>query len=225
MSIGDGTQISSNAVIKSGTIIGKNCRIFQGSVIGEIPQDLKFEGEKTETRVGDNTTIREFVTINKGTSALGYTEIGNNVLLMAYVHVAHDCIVKDNVIMANKTTLGGHAEIDDWAFLGGGVLVHQFCKVGEHSIVAAGFRAVQDVPPYITASGEPLKYSGLNNIGLRRRGFTPEKRKLIKKIYSLYFRSSLPRTKALDEIKKKYSGSDVSKSIINFVENSQRGII
>ena len=225
MTIGSGTTIENFAVINSGTFIGKNCRIFQGSVIGEIPQDLKFAGEKTETRIGDNTTVREFVTINRGTSALGHTKVGKNVLLMAYSHIAHDCIVGDNVIMANKATLGGHVEIGNWAFLGGGVLVHQFCKVGEHALIAAGFRAVQDVPPFILASGEPIKFSGINSVGLKRRGFSSEERRLIKQIYTLYFRSKLPRTEALKDIKNKFYHHAVGKSIVKFIEKSNRGII
>lgn len=225
MTIGDGTSIRNFAVIKSGTFIGENCRVFQGSVIGEIPQDLKFRGEKTVTRIGDNTTVREFVTINRGTSALGHTTVGENVLLMAYIHIAHDCIVGDHVIMANQATLGGHVEIGNWAFLGGGVLVHQFCKVGEHACIGAGFRAVQDVPPFILASGEPIKYCGLNNIGLKRRGIPSEKRKIMKQIYTLYFRSNLTRTKALDEIKSQFSNNPAGKVIVDFMEKSNRGII
>ena len=225
MTIGSGTNVENFAVIKTNTFIGKNCRIFQGSVIGEIPQDLKFAGEKTETRIGDNTTVREFVTINRGTSALGHTKVGDDVLLMAYCHVAHDCIVGDNVIMANMATLGGHVELGNWAFLGGGVLVHQFCKVGEHALIAAGFRAVQDVPPFIWASGEPIKYSGINSVGLKRRGFSSEERRLMKQVYTLYFRSKIPRTKALDEIKKQFPNDPAGKVIVNFIEKSNRGII
>jgi UDP-N-acetylglucosamine acyltransferase len=225
VTIGNGTSIANFAVVKSGTNIGENCRIFQGSVIGEIPQDLKFDGEETTTLIGNNTTIREFVTINRGTAALGYTKVGENALLMAYIHIAHDCIVGDNVIMANMATLGGHVEIDNWAFLGGGVMVHQFCKVGEHACIGAGFRAVQDVPPFILASGEPIKYCGLNNVGLKRRGFRSEDRKVMKQIYTLYFRSNFPRRKALDEIKDKFSKRPVAKVIVNFIENSTRGII
>ncbi len=225
MTIGSGTSISNYAVIKSGTFIGNNCRIFQGSVIGEIPQDLKFKGEFTETQIGDNTTIREFVTVNRGTSALGVTKVGNNVLLMAYTHVAHDCVVGNNVIMANMATLGGHVEIGNWAFLGGGVLVHQFCKIGEHAFIAAGFRAVQDVPPFITASGEPVRYSGLNTTGLKRRGYGTEDLNVLKQIYNLYFRSKQPRTRALDKIKNQFSSNKFGRSIVSFIENSDRGII
>ena len=225
VTIGSGTKIENFAVIKSNTFIGQNCRIFQGSVVGEIPQDLKFAGEKTETRIGDNTTIREFVTINRGTSALGHTEVGENVLLMAYCHIAHDCIVGDNVIMANMATLGGHVELGDWAFIGGGVLVHQFCKVGEHALIAAGFRAVQDVPPFIWASGEPIKYSGINSVGLKRRGFSSEERRLMKQVYALYFRSKLSRTKALNEIKNQFRNNPVGNVIVDFIEKSNRGII
>ena len=165
------------------------------------------------------------MTINRGTSALGYTKVGENVLLMAYCHIAHDCIVGDNVIMANMATLGGHVELGNWAFLGGGVLVHQFCKVGEHSLIAAGFRAVQDVPPFIWASGEPIQYSGINSVGLKRRGFSSEDRRLIKQIYLLYFRSKLPRVKALNEIKNQFSNNPFGRKIVDFIEKSNRGII
>ena len=144
---------------------------------------------------------------------------------MAYCHIAHDCIVGDNVIMANMATLGGHVELGDWAFIGGGVLVHQFCKVGEHALIAAGFRAVQDVPPFIWASGEPIKYSGINSVGLKRRGFLSEERRLMKQVYALYFRSKLSRTKALNEIKKQFLNNPVGNVIVDFIEKSNRGII
>jgi len=144
---------------------------------------------------------------------------------MAYTHVAHDCVIGDNVIMANMATLGGHVEIGNWAFLGGGVLVHQFCNVGEHAFIAAGFRTVQDVPPFIMASGEPVRYSGLNITGLKRRGYPSKDRNILKQIYSLYFRSKQPRTQALDEMKNRYSSNKLGQSIVNFIESSERGII
>ena len=199
--------------------------IFHSSVIGEIPQDLKFEGEKTNTLIGERTTIREFVTINKGTNALGKTEIGSDCLLMAYVHVAHDCIIGDNVIMSNMATLGGHVRISDWASLGGGVLVHQFCRIGSHSFIGGGFRVVQDVPPFILGAEEPLKFQGINRIGLKRRGYSAEERKNIKNIYHIFFKSKINRKDALIKIKSDFSPSQYRDDIIDFISHSDRGII
>ena len=225
VSIGNNTIIGNHTTVCSGTKIGSNSKIFHNCSIGEIPQDLKFTGENTETLIGNNTIIRENVTINRGTSALGKTEVGNNVLLMAAVHIAHDCIVHDNVIMANMSTLGGHVEIEEHASLGGGVLVHQFCKIGIHVFIGGGFRAVQDVPPYILAVGEPLKFGGINSIGLKRRGFSLDTLSKIKKAYKIYFRSDLTRSKALDAIKNNLSDNEEVNNIINFIDNSERGII
>ena len=201
MTIGDDSSIGNHTTVKTGTTIGRNTRIFHNCSIGEIPQDLKFSGEETTAT------------------------IGNNVLLMACTHVAHDCVLGNNVIMANLTTLGGHVELGDWVYLGGGVLVHQFSKVGAHVFVGGGFRIVQDVPPFILAAGEPLQYSGINKIGLRRRGFDGNARKLIKEAYKLYFRSELNRKDALEKIKTDLDQSHEIKMIINFVESSNRGII
>ena len=211
--------------ICTGTIIGDNCKIFHNCSIGEIPQDLKYKGEKTGTTIGSNVIVRENVTINRGTTAYGTTKIGNNVLLMAAAHVAHDCIISDNVIMANMATLGGHVEIKESASLGGGVLVHQFCRIGSHVFIGGGFRAVQDVPPFILAAGEPLRYGGINSIGLKRRGFTKEAMTNIKKAYRKYFRSDLPRSSALEEMKNEMANSVEIKEIIDFIDTSERGII
>ena len=196
---------------------------------------MKYKGEQTETTIGNNVIIRENVTINRGTAAYGTTAIGNNVLLMAaigsdcllmaYVHVAHDCIINDNVIMANMATLGGHVEIKEYASLGGGVLVHQFCRIGAHVFIGGGFRAVQDVPPFILAAGDPLSYGGINSIGLKRRGFSLEVLANIKKAYRKYFRSDLPRSIALEKMKKEMVNSTEIEEIINFIETSKRGII
>ena len=206
-------------------MIGENCTIFHNCSIGEIPQDLKYKGEQTGTTIGSNVTIRENVTINRGTTAYGTTKIGNNVLLLAAAHVAHDCIISDNVIMANMATLGGHVEIKEYASLGGGVLVHQFCRIGSHAFIGGGFRAVQDVPPFILAVGEPLRYGGINSIGLKRRGFTKEAMTNIKKAYRKYFRSDLPRSSALEEMKTEMANSVEIKEIIDFIDTSERGII
>ncbi|HJL75518.1 MAG: acyl-ACP--UDP-N-acetylglucosamine O-acyltransferase [Candidatus Marinimicrobia bacterium] len=223
--IGDDSSIGNHTTIKTGTTVGIKARIFHNCSIGEIPQDLKFGGEDTTAIIGDNVTIRESVTINRGTSAGGSTEIGNNVLLMACTHIAHDCIIGNNVIMANLATLGGHVELGDWVFLGGGVLVHQFTKVGAHVFVGGGFRIVQDVPPFILGAGEPLQYSGINQIGLRRRGFDSKSRKLIKEAYKLYFRSKHNRKNAVEKIRTDLEQTDEIKMIVDFIESSDRGII
>ena len=223
--LGDDCYIGNNVTITGNTTIGKKCKIFHSSSIGEIPQDLKFDGEKTKTIIGDNTTIREFVTINKGTNQLGKTELGSNVLLMASTHIAHDCIVGDNVVLSNLATLGGHVEIGDWAILGGGVLVHQFTKIGEHSLIGGGFRAVQDVPPYILAADHPLRFIGVNIVGLKRRGIDKEDRRLIKEAYKIFFRSGLNRKTALEKIKLDFPETKVIQNILQFMNHSERGII
>lgn len=225
MTIGDGTSIGNHTTIRKGTTIGKECRIFHSCVIGEEPQDLKFGGEDTLTEIGDHTVIREFVTINRGTDHSGMTKIGSHVLLMAYVHVAHDCTIGDNVIFANLVTLGGHVHVDEWASLGGGVLVHQFCKVGAHAFIGGGFRIVQDVPPFILAAGEPLKYAGINRIGLKRRGFDQAQRNILKKAYNYFFRSDIPRTQAIKSMRCDFPESSDVKAIIDFIDTSDRGII
>ncbi len=224
--IGDNTSIGNHTTIKAETTIGDNGKIFHNCSIGEIPQDLKFSGEKTATHIGNNVIIRESVTVNRGTSARGTTEIGNDVLLMACTHVAHDCVVGNNVVMANLATLGGHVELGEHVSLGGGVLVHQFTKIGDHVFIGGGFRAVQDVPPYILGAGEPLKFAGVNQIGLRRRGIDSKTRSLIKEAYRLYFRSDeLNRKEALKNIKSDFEKIDEINAIVNFIETSKRGII
>ena len=205
--------------------MGSNCTIYHNCSIGEAPQDLKYAGEKTTAIIGNNVIIRESVTINRGTIAYGKTEIGNNVLLMACAHVAHDCIIGNHTIMANLATLGGHVELGEYVNLGGGVLVHQFGKIGSHSFVGGGFRVVQDVPPFIIAAGEPLRFGGINKIGLQRRGFSDENRSLIKKAYRLYFISKMRKSDALNKIKVELPATDEINSIIQFIESSERGII
>ena len=173
--IGEGTWIGSNVTIMEGARIGKNCRIFPGAVISAIPQDLKFGGEVTTVEIGDNVTIRECVTINRGTNASGKTVVGNNCLIMAYVHIAHDCILGNDVILANAVQLAGHVEIGDSAIIGGLSAVHQFVKIGPHVMVSGGSLVRKDVPPYTKAAREPLSFEGVNSVGLRRRGYTSEK--------------------------------------------------
>ena len=223
--INDNTVIGNHVTISSNTKIGKDCKIFHSSSIGEIPQDLKYNNEKTVTEIGDRTVIREFVTINKGTSASGKTIVGSDCLFMACVHIAHDCIVGDHVIMSNLTTLGGHVTIENWSILSGGVLVHQFCKIGEHSFIGAGGYLSQDVPPYILVAGSPIEYSGINSVGLKRRGFSKKDRQDIKKIYNIFFRSKKNRKENLSTINKEFSDNDYHKTISEFIQNSKRGII
>lgn len=223
--IGDGTEIKSSAVIKSGARIGKECRIFQSAVISEIPQDLKFSGEKTLLEIGDRTTVREFCTLNRGTSELGKSSIGNDCLLMAYVHVAHDCVIGDKTILANGVQLAGHVSIGYHVTIGGMTPIHQFCNVGDHAFVGGGYRVVQDVPPYILASGEPLKFAGVNNVGLRRRGFSSESRMNIKRVYKQIFYSAMNMSESIKEIKSNIEQTEEVKIILNFIENSNRGLI
>ena len=223
--IGDGTEIKSSAVIRSGARIGKDCRIFQSSVIAEIPQDLKFEGEHTLFEIGDRTTIREFCTLNRGTSEIGKSSVGSDCLLMAYVHIAHDCIIGDKTILANGVQVAGHVEIGYHVTVGGMTPIHQFCKIGDHAFIGGGYRVVQDVPPYILASGEPLKFAGVNNVGLRRREFSNESRINIKRAYKKIFYSDLNMSQAIQSIKDELIESDEVKNIIKFVENSDRGLI
>jgi UDP-N-acetylglucosamine acyltransferase len=223
--IEEGTHVMSGAVIFRGSRIGKNCRIFPGASIGAIPQDLKYDGEPTLTIIGDNTTIREYVTINKGTNALGYTKVGNNVLLMAYVHLAHDCVVGDHCVLANSVQVAGHVTIGDWAILGGAALVHQFVHVGRHSMISGGCLVRKDVPPYTKAAREPLSYEGVNSIGLRRRGFSNEKISEIQDIYRTLFVKSSNTTKALKLIEAEFAPTNERDEILGFIQESDRGVM
>ena len=223
--IRSGTKIMPYVHILPFTTIGKNNIIYQGSIIGEIPQDLKYNKEKTELIIGDNNVIREYCTLNRGTSDLGKSVIGNNCLLMAYVHVAHDCIIENSVILANGVQLGGHCEIGYHAIIGGMTPVHQFCKVGDHSFIGGGRVILQDVPPFILANGEPLKYSGINSVGLRRRNFSQAVRSIIKKVYSIVYRSKFNTMQAIEIIEKSIKPSEEVINILNFIKDSERGII
>jgi UDP-N-acetylglucosamine acyltransferase len=223
--IEEGTHVMSGAVIFKGSRIGKNCRIFPGASIGAIPQDLKFDGEETLTLIGDNTTIREYVTINKGTKALGYTKVGKNCLLMAYVHLAHDCVVGDNCVLANSVQVAGHVSIGDWTILGGAALVHQFVKIGKHAMISGGSLVRKDVPPYTKAAREPLSYEGVNSIGLRRRGFTNEKISEIQDIYRTLFVKSSNTSKAIKLIETEFSPTPERDEIMSFINESDRGVM
>jgi len=185
VTLGDGCEIGSHVVLCPGSILGKECHVLHHAVLGEIPQDLKFGGEETIIEIGDRTVIREFVTINRGTQAHWKTVVGSDCLIMAYVHLAHDCIVGNNVVIANACNIAGHVEIQDWVILGGMVGIHQFTKIGQHSLVGGHYRVTKDVPPFIIAAGEPLRFEGLNIIGLRRRVFKNDTLKILKKAYNL----------------------------------------
>jgi UDP-N-acetylglucosamine acyltransferase len=223
--IGDNCYIYPNVVILNGARIGKNCRIFPGAVISAIPQDLKFQGEETTAEIGDNTTIRECVTINRGTLAKGKTVVGSNCLLMAYSHIAHDCLIKDHVILGNTTQLAGEVEVDDYAILSGGSLVHQFSKIGMHSMSQGGSRIGKDIPPYIIVGRDPISYSGINIVGLRRRGFDNEKISAIQEIYRIMYQSGMNNKEAVKHIEENIPASAEKEIIITFIANSQRGIV
>jgi len=223
--IGEGTWIGSNVTIMEGARIGKNCKIFPGAVISAIPQDLKYAGEDTIVKIGDNTTIREFVTINKGTKANLETVVGNNCLLMAYVHVAHDCVVGNNVILANAATLAGHIEIDDWAIIGGLSAVHQFVKIGKHTMISGGSLIVKDIPPFTKAGREPVSYVGVNSIGLGRRGYSQDEINNIQDIYRELYLRNRNVTQAVQYIEANLPYTAIRDEILLFIKNSERGIM
>ncbi|MCF8319371.1 MAG: acyl-ACP--UDP-N-acetylglucosamine O-acyltransferase [Sphingobacteriaceae bacterium] len=223
--IGEGSWIGSNVTIMNGARIGKNCRIFPGAVISAVPQDLKFGGEDTLVVIGDNTTIRECVTINRGTSDRKETRVGNNVLLMAYTHIAHDCVVGNNCILANGVQLAGHITVDDFAIIGGMSAVHQFVSIGAHVMISGGSLVRKDVPPYTKAGREPLSYVGINSVGLRRRGFSSEKINEIQDIYRVLFLKNSNTTKALDLVEAGFKPTEERDEIVNFIRNSNRGVM
>lgn len=223
--IGEGTRICSNVTILEGARIGRNCTIFPGAVIGAIPQDLKFRGEDTLAIIGDNTTIRECVTVNRGTAARGRTSVGNNCLIMAYSHVAHDCAVGDNVIISNATQLAGEVVVDSFAVIGGGTLVHQFCHIGPHVMIQGGALVNKDIPPFVKVGREPIAFAGVNSIGLRRRGFSNEAIRDIQEIYRYLYLSGLNNSDAIARIEAELPASKERDEIILFVRNSNRGIV
>lgn len=223
--IGDGTIIDSNATIHSGARIGNNCHIHSGAVVSGIPQDLKFKGEDSVAIIGDNTIIREFVTVHRGTASKGKTVIGNNCLIMAYCHVAHDCLLGDNIIMSNTVQLAGEVTIGDWAVIGGGALVHQFTNIGRHVMVQGGTLVNKDLPPYVMAGRRPMSYEGVNSIGLHRRGFSEEQINKIQQVYRFLYLSRLNTSDALAKILDDVPESAERDEIVNFVKNSKRGIV
>lgn len=223
--IGEGTWIGSNVTIMEGARIGKNVKVFPGAVISAIPQDLKFDGEETTAEIGDNTTVREFVTVNRGTVANGKTVVGKNCLLMAYVHVAHDCVIGDNCILANAVNLAGHINIEDFAIVGGLSAVHQFVNIGQHVMISGGSLVRKDVPPYTKAARNPISFGGINSIGLRRRGFSSEKISEIQDIYRIIFNKNLNVSQAVNFIETEMPATPERDEILSFIANSTRGIM
>ncbi len=223
--IGDGTWIGPHVTIMPGARIGPHCQIFPGAVISTITQDMKFQGGDSLVEIGEHTVVREFVTINRGTFAGSATIIGKHVLLMAYVHVAHDCIIGDHCILANAVQLAGHVEIGNHAKIGGTAALRQFVKVGEHAMVGGGSLVRKDIPPFVKAAREPVKYCGLNVVGLRRQGFTLQQLETIKLIYSFIFQRDLPLADALQQIEEQVPACVERDMVLNFVRHAGLGII
>ncbi|TAH27554.1 MAG: acyl-ACP--UDP-N-acetylglucosamine O-acyltransferase [Cytophagales bacterium] len=223
--IGDNTWIGPNVTIMEGARIGSNCKIYPSAVISAPPQDLKYAGEITETHIGNNTVIRECVTISKGTNDKFKTVVGNNCLIMAYVHIAHDCVIGNNCILVNAVQVGGHVEIDDFAIIAGSSAVHQFVKIGSHAMVAGGSLVRKDVPPFTKAGREPMSYCGINSVGLRRRGFSNDQINQIQDIYRTIYLKGINNTKAIDMVEVNFPPSKEKDEILNFIRSSDRGIM
>lgn len=223
--IGEGTWIGSNVTIMEGARIGKNCNIFPGAVISAIPQDLKYQDEDTTVEIGDGTTVREFVTINRGTKDRMKTVVGKNCWIMAYCHIAHDCIVGDNCIFSNNSTLAGHITVGDYVVLAGMTAIQQFCTIGSHAFVTGGSLVRKDVPPYVKAAREPLSYVGINSIGLRRRGYSSDKIREIQNIYRILYQRNYNNSQAADIIEAEMEATPERDEILQFIKNSQRGIM
>ncbi len=223
--IGDGTVIMNNVTVMDGARIGRNCRIFPGAVISGIPQDLKFRGEETLAIIGDNTTLRECVTVNRGTASKENTIVGSNCLIMAYCHVAHDCVIGNNVIISNACQVAGEVVIDDFAVIGGGTLIHQFCHIGPHVMIQGGSKINKDIPPYVKAARDPIAYTGINIVGLRRRNFSAEDINTIQEVYRYLYLSQLNVSDAIDRIEEEIPQSAVRDEILDFAKASKRGIL
>ena len=223
--IGARTKIMANATILSGARIGEDCTVFPSAVVSAVPQDLKFRGEDTLAIIGNNTVIRECATVHRGTAAKGQTVVGNYCLIMAYSHVAHDCLLHDHIILSNATQLAGEVVVDDYAILGGGSLVHQFSHIGTHSMTQGGTKVNKDIPPYVIAAREPVQYCGINSVGLMRRGFTREQLAAIQDTYRLIYMSGLNVSQALLQIQETMPPSAERDEIVNFITSSPRGVI
>ena len=223
--IGKNVTIDAFAYIDDNVIIGDNCHIFPSAVIGAVPQDLKYKGEETWTIIGDNCVLREFVTVHRGTASKGKTVVGNNNLIMAYCHIAHDCILHDHIIMSNVTQLAGEVEIDDYAVIGGGTLVHQFTNIGGHVMIQGGSKVNKDIPPFAIVAREPIAFCGINSVGLNRRGFSPEQIHTIQEVYRLIYQNGMNTSQALDYIEATMPQSAERDTIVSFIRNSTRGIV
>lgn len=223
--IGDGTRVMTHATVLSGARIGKDCTIFPHATVAGIPQDLKFRGEDTEAIIGDNTIIRECATVNRGTASKGFTKVGANCLVMAYSHIAHDCVLNDHIILGNATQLAGEVEIEDYAIISGGALVHQFTKIGAHVMIQGGSKVGKDIPPYVMVGREPITFVGLNVVGLRRRGFISERINSIQEIYRYLYQSGFNITQAAERIEKELPVSDDRDHVLEFIRSSSRGIV
>jgi UDP-N-acetylglucosamine acyltransferase len=225
VTIGDGTWVGPNATIMDGARIGKKCRIFPSSVVSGIPQDLKFRGEESTAEIGDNTTIREGATVNRGTAAVGKTVVGNGCLLMAYSHIGHDCAIGNNCIIGNSTALAGEVTVDEWAILSAGSMVHQFTHIGAHVIIGGGAKVRIDVPPFIKADRDPLTFLGLNSVGLTRRGFEKDRIDEIHEIYRAIYQKGMNFSQALEYVEKEFIPSQDRDYILEFIRKSERGVI
>ncbi len=223
--IGDNVIIGSNAYVASGARISEGVKIHHGAAVSTTPQDLKFKGEITTFEVGKNTVIREFTMLNRGTVESGTTKVGENCLIMAYAHIAHDCVVGNNAILVNVVQLGGHVHVGDHAIIGGSTVVHQFTHVGDHAMIGGGFRAVKDVPPYCLAGREPLVCEGLNLVGLRRRGFSRDSIEALDKAYMILYRRGLNVSDAVSAIEQEVADTAEVRNLITFIKNAKRGII
>lgn len=223
--IGEGTWIGPHAVIMDGARIGENCQIFPGAVIAAIPQDLKYSGEYSTVAIGNHSTIRECCTVNRGTKIRGVTTIGNHSLLMAYVHIAHDCIIEDNAVLVNNVTLGGEVIVEEWAIVSAHTIVHQYVRIGKYVMIQGGSKIGRDVPPYITAGREPLAYAGMNSIGLKRRNFTNEQINMIQDMYRIIFQKGLNTSNAVKIIEKEFPSCIEKEEILSFIKKSRRGLI
>ena len=224
VTVGDGTVIASHVLIEKDTTIGGDCHLYQGAVLGTDPQDLKYRGEETVLTVGDRTVIREYATLNRGTADLQQTVVGDDCLLMAYSHIAHDCQIGNNVVIANAVNMAGHVFIEDWAIIGGLTAIHQFVRVGAHAFVGGASRTSQDVQPYTRAAGSPMKLYGLNSIGLDRRGFSKEVRQSLKNAYLAIFQGSLPLSQGLEQAEAEAEDFPEVRHFLSFIRNSERGV-
>jgi UDP-N-acetylglucosamine acyltransferase len=222
--IGAGSRIGPHVLIERDTHLGENCVVSNGAVLGTDPQDLKYDNEPTQLHVGDRTVIREYATLNRGTSALGYTSVGSDCMLMAYVHVAHDCEVGNNVILSNAVNMGGHVTIGDWAIVGGVTAIHQFVRVGAHAFVGGASRVSKDIPPYVRAAGSPVQMYGLNSVGLQRRGFSEEVRRELKRAYRLFFASTFNTSQALARARQELRALPEIETFLAFFSTSERGV-